>query len=263
MSIVRLACASLVLLCAGAYPLTAQNSSELSKGKQLFLGMCSRCHGAEGGGGEGPNLNRPTLTRVTDDDSLRTVIREGIPERGMPRTRRLSTGELNAIAMYVRSLGRSSAVASKGNAVAGKAVYQRLGCASCHVIAGEGGTLGPELTSIGARRAEQYLRQAILDPAAALPRGARDVPGRGFNEFLPVRVVTHEGREVSGMRVNEDSFSIQVRDASNQLYSFQKADLQKLDKEFGKSLMPDYKTRAVGADLDDLVAYLSSLGGAK
>jgi cytochrome c oxidase cbb3-type subunit 3 len=141
--------------------------------------------------------------------------------------------------------------------------YLKFGCASCHIVRGEGGALGPELTSVGLRRAPAYLRQAIVDPAAALPRGVMPIPGRGYYEFLPVHVITRDGREVRGMRVNEDSFTIQVKDTSNQMYSFRKADLQQLDKEIGKSLMPDYKARITGSELDDLVAYLSSLGGAK
>ncbi|HYL36012.1 MAG TPA: c-type cytochrome [Bryobacteraceae bacterium] len=263
MSTERIAVLVALLLAVTAHPLPAQNPAQLDKGRQLFLGMCSRCHGAEGGGAEGPSLNRPVLTRAVDDQALRTIIQDGIPDRGMPRIRRMSNGELDALAAYVRSLGRTAEVARQGSAEKGKAVYQRLGCASCHLIAGEGVTFGPELTNIGARRSPGYLRQAVVDPSAALPRGGTDVPGRGFDEFLPVRIVTREGREVNGLRVNEDSFSIQVRDAGNHLYSFQKAGLQTLDKEFGKSLMPDYKTRIAGADLDDLVAYLSSLGGAK
>jgi hypothetical protein len=68
---------------------------------------------------------------------------------------------------------------------------------------------------------------------------------------------------VRGLRVNEDSFTIQIRDANNQLYSLRKADLQTLNKEIGKSLMPSYSGRVSGADLDDLIAYLASLGGSK
>ena len=89
------------------------------------------------------------------------------------------------------------------------------------------------------------------------------VPGRGFNEYLPVRIVTARGQEVRGVRVNEDTFTIQVRDASGALYSFDKSDLQTLDKEMGKSLMPEYKSRVSGSDLDDLVAYLGNLRGAE
>jgi recombination DNA repair RAD52 pathway protein len=76
-------------------------------------------------------------------------------------------------------------------------------------------------------------------------------------------VVTRDGKEVRGVRVNEDSFTIQVRDAGNQLYSFRKTDLQRLDKQLGQSLMPSYKSKASGPELDDLIAYLSGLGGAR
>ena len=247
---------SLMLLAAGAFPLAAQSTADLAKGKQLFLGMCSGCHGIEGGG-QGPNLNRPVLTRANTDEALLAIIRDGIPDRGMPRTRMTST-ELRALASYVRSLGATAPVVRTGNFANGQAIYKRLGCASCHVVAGEGGTLGPELSSVGSRRSPDYLRQSVLDPGAVLPRGTMLIPGRGFNEYLPVRIVTRDGREVRGLRVNEDSFTIQVRDAGNQLYSFRKADLQELEKQIGKSLMPEYKL--AGSELGDLVAYLSSLG---
>jgi len=258
MSIHRFA-AALVLVSTAAWAQT----SDLEKGKQLFLGMCSRCHGLSGAGGEGPNLNRPVLTNAPDDEALRAVIRDGIPDRGMPRIRRFTDAELTAMVVFVRSLGRTAGGAAVGNAANGKAVYQRQGCSSCHTIAGEGGILGPELTDIGAHRAPDYLRQSIVDPAAALPRGVTAIPGRGFDEFLPVRVVAQSGQEVRGVRVNEDSFTIQVRDAGGRLYSFRKSDLKQLDKQMGKTLMPDYKGKVSGSDLDDLVAYLGSLGGAK
>lgn len=251
-----------ILVLWAACVLTAQSPDE-AKGKQLFLGMCSRCHGLEGGGGEGPNLNRPVLTHAADNQALLAIIRDGIPNTGMPRVRRMTDAELNALVVYVRSLSRVAKVAITGSAENGKAVYNRLGCASCHTIAGQGGSFGPELSNIGALRAPAYLRQAIVDPAATLPRGVLLVPGRGFNEFLPVRVVTRDGREVRGLRVNEDSFTIQVKDAANQLYSFRKADLQTLDKELGQSLMPNYSGKTSASELDDLVAYLWGLGGAK
>ena len=157
------------LLIASALSLAAQQTATLAKGKQLFAGMCSRCHGLTGGGGEGPNLNRPVLTFASDDKELLAIIRDGIPNTGMPRIRRMTDTELNSLVLYVRSLGSTTGAAAAGNPVHGKSVYAKLGCSSCHTIAGEGGGFGPELSNIGAFRPADYLRQAVLDPGATLP----------------------------------------------------------------------------------------------
>src|SRR5262249_45709696 len=134
--------------CSNGFGLL-QNSSDIQNGKQLFEGLCLRCHGFDGTGGEGPNLNRPTLTRSQDDEALRAIIRDGIPDRGMPRVRRTTDNEQRQLVAYVRSLGRAAPAARAGDVQKGNAVYQRSGCASCHVIKGEGGVTGPELTNIG------------------------------------------------------------------------------------------------------------------
>lgn len=257
---------SLLLLLADrtALRVTAQNpGADVQQGKKLFDGMCARCHGVDGTGDEGPALNRPTLTRAGADDALREVIRDGIPDRGMPRVRRLTDNELDQLVAYVRSLGRSATVATTGNAEKGRASYEKLACATCHIINGQGGSFGPDLTQIGVNRGPSYLRQSFLGPAETLPRGSSPVPGRGFTEFLPVRVVTTDGREVRGVRINEDPFTIQLRDPSNRFHSFRKSDTKEIEKEFGKSLMPSFRGRLTDAETEDLVAYLASLRGAR
>ena len=255
MASMRFACVPILLFAA--LTVSAQTAADVEKGRQLFLGMCSRCHGATGNGGEGPPLTR--LQRAHNDEELRAIIRDGIPDRGMPRIRRFTDAELMEMAGFVRTLGQASGSAAMGRPENGRAVYQKLGCASCHIVAGSGSGFGPELTGIGARRAPDYLRQAIVDPGAALPRGAA-IPGRGFSEFLPVHAVMQDGHEVSAVRVNEDSFTIQIKDVAGRLYSLRKADLKQLDKQFGKSVMPNYTGRASAAEVDDLVAYLAGLG---
>jgi cytochrome c oxidase cbb3-type subunit III len=243
----------------GAGTAAAQPAASIGDGKALFQGMCGRCHGIDGTGEEGPSLARPTLTRAVDDESLRTIIRDGIPDRGMPRVRRLTETELDQLVVYVRSLGRAAPMATRGNADRGAAIYAKLGCASCHIVRGDGGSFGPDLTAVGATRGPSYLRQSFLGPAEALPRDTSLVPGRGLVEYLPVRVVTTDGREVRGARINEDPFSIQLRDTGNQFHSFKKSELKQLEKEFGKSLMPSFRGRLTDAESEDLVAYLSSL----
>jgi putative heme-binding domain-containing protein len=46
-----------------------------------------------------------------------------------------------------------------------------LACAACHKVAGQGGEIGPDLAGIGARRDREYLRRAILNPAADVAEG--------------------------------------------------------------------------------------------
>jgi len=239
---------------------SAQTFTPPGEGKKLFDGLCQDCHGVNGTGDEAPALNRAF---GGDDAALHKIIRDGIPDRGMPRVRRMTEEEVDVLVSYVRSLGRGAPVTVAGNAEKGRAVYQRLACASCHTIAGQGGFLGPELTKVGQRRAPSYLRQVVLDPGSVKLVGMQGILLNGFTEYLPVSVVSRDGREVRGIRVNEDSFTIQMRDAAGKLYSFRKSDVANIDKQFGRSLMPGYKDRLNAADTDDLVAYLYSLGGAK
>ncbi len=44
-------------------------------------------------------------------------------------------------------------------------------CGACHMVAGEEGEVGPNLTRIGATRDKEYLRRAILDPNAEITQG--------------------------------------------------------------------------------------------
>lgn len=59
--------------------------------------------------------------------------------------------------------GYVPAAASK-ESLAGKQLYNRLDCASCHKIKGDGGTLGPPLDGIGGARGEQFITAHLLDP---------------------------------------------------------------------------------------------------
>ena len=77
--------------------------------------------------------------------------------------------------------------------------------------------------------------------------------------YLLVKLVTKGGQTVNGIRVNEDSFSIQIRDDSGRSYSFWKTDVAQVDKQRGKSPMPSYKGQLSEDELTDLVAYLASL----
>jgi len=74
-------------------------------------------------------------------------------------------------------------------------------------------------------------------------------------------VVTKAGRSITGVRINEDTFSIQIRDLSNQFHSFWKNELTDIVKEPKRSIMPSYQSILSAAELDDMLAYLESLRG--
>jgi cbb3-type cytochrome oxidase cytochrome c subunit len=93
----------------------------------------------------------------------------------------------------VRSLGATIAAPTKGRSDQGAQIYASSGCATCHVINGQGGVLGPVLTDIGRLRGATLLRQALVDPGAVLPTGTLPFPSRGYREFLPVRVIKTDG----------------------------------------------------------------------
>ena len=242
----------LLFFVAAAHP-NRSKPDELAQGKKLYNNQCALCHGIEGTGGRGPTLNQPKLRHAPTQAALIKVIQEGIPGTEMPDFWSLNNDEARQVAAYVRSLGRVAVVKLPGNAARGKQLFETKGnCLACHVVRGQGGVAGPELTEIGARRSPTYLRAAVLDPNAVTPEG-----------FLVVTVTTASGQRVRGVRINEDPFTIQLRDASHRLQSFRKAELQELKKEFGISTMPSYQDAFTTAELDDLIAYLASLRGEK
>ena len=234
-------------------PLAQASPADLTQGQRAYNAQCALCHGIDGGGGYGPSLRQSTLSRVANDAGLVQLIKDGIPG-AMPGDDFGANAESRIwqVAAYVRSLGRGAATErAAGNAERGLAVYQQRGCANCHVRAGEGRAIGPELTSIGVQRGVAYLRQAVVEPGARVPDGHVVVTARPKN-----------GPAVRGIRLNEDVFWVHLRDVSGKTVSYRKADLDDLVREAGASLMPAYTTLPA-PDLDDLVAYLASLRGAR
>lgn len=224
--------------------------ADLNRGRQLFLGHCAPCHGPQGEGGRGPYLARPVLRRAPDDAALFELIRDGIPGTEMPAAWVMIMKEVWQVAAYVRTLGRLAEEKVPGDAARGGQLYRTKGnCAQCHAIQGQGGTFGPDLTEIGARRSAAYLRAALLEPDKTAPEG-----------FLQVRLVTKDGKRITGARLNEDTFTVQVRDP-NGMYSFQKQDLREYHKDPGKSPMPGYRDAFTAPEFDDIIAYLASLRG--
>jgi len=232
---------------------------QLQKGKQTFEASCSTCHGLDGAGAMGPNIQGiPFRLGV---DSVTSVIKNGMPG-GMPAfSGQLDSQQIQQVVGYLLTLTRKDDGQVTGDAAAGKQVYDASHCAGCHIISGEGGNIGPELTTVGQSRGPNYLRNTILYPGTDLPQARVFLETGGRLQFLFVRVTTKDGRTVEGTRVAEDSFYIVVEDAQGRFHSFRKEQLRALEKQPGKSTMPSMKGKLSDSQVNDLVAYLASLKG--
>jgi len=237
--------------------------AELAKGKLSFENHCVGCHGPKGEGSRGPALAQPKLPRAKTDENLLQIVQRGIPNTEMPSVR-LKTGEAAYLAAYVRALGKLPVEPVPGDPKKGEELFNTKGaCMTCHTRQGQGMAIGPDLTEIGLRRSPTFLRRSIVEPGAEVPQSFSPTnadTGLPAN-FLFIRAKTKAGKDVAGVRVNENTFSIQLRDLTGAIHSFQKADLAELHKDKGMSPMPVYAAVFSPSELDDLVAYLVSLKG--
>jgi mono/diheme cytochrome c family protein len=112
---------------------TLPNTPEdLARGKKLYLGSCTYCHGPTGDGGKGADLSRQELIRAKTDGDLARIIEVGIPGTEMPGAWHMTRREVTQVAAFVRSLAKVDTRAVPGDAARGRALYGRHGCAACH-----------------------------------------------------------------------------------------------------------------------------------
>jgi hypothetical protein len=93
------------------------------------------------------------------------------------------------------------------------------------------------------------LQQALLSPSSVM-----------FPINRPIRAVTKDGRAISGRRLNEDTFTVQLMDDKEQLVSLLKSDLRAYTI-LTESTMPSFDGKLTPAQLADVVSYLASLKG--
>jgi len=233
----------------------------IAAGKAIFAGTCANCHGVDGSGANGPNIRGVGATMGPEGVYAR--IRGGIIGTGMPAFTSLDDATVWNIVDYVMSLGHENQGVATGDPQKGKEIYEANKCGACHAIGDQGGDLGPDLSHIGALRSIVALTDTLNDPGKNLPLDSNLQERSTYPAYVVYRVATNDGKAIEGMRVNEDSFTIQLRDAQGHLHSVQKFDVKSIEPEAGKSFMPSYKDKLTPAQINDLVAYLSSLGEAR
>ena len=175
------------------------------------------------------------------------VIREGIKGTEMPAYPHASDDSIRALIGFLDHPGNGSTQLMSGNERRGRDLFRSLACAGCHGTGGRGGLLGPELTAILRSKGIERLESAVRHPGKEIP----------FN-YTQISVVTKDGRHLTGLRRNEDTFSLQLVDRSGNLHLLLKKELSTVTHE-RKSLMPSYDEGQLPASaLSDLLAYLQN-----
>lgn len=245
----RLSPLTLLLLCT--LPLVAQERSrrnpytsadDVASGARLYRPLCSNCHGQQGQGWPGftPNL-AAGLHYASEDIEVFDLIENGIPGTDMPGFT-FTERETWQVVAFVRSFTKKVG-ATSGDASAGEAIFESRGCGRCH----QPGASGPDLRAVAAISSGEELREAIVHPN-------NEVHPRRFR----VQATTASGERVEGVRLNEDTYSVQLRTNDGRLLALDKTQLRDFEL-VQDSAMPSYENRLTERELEDLVAYVASL----
>ncbi len=246
----------------------AGNPKAAKAGEYEFRINCALCHGLGArGGGRGPDLTRARKKHAKTDGDLFQVISNGIPGTAMPANGTNGQGvgmtdeEIWQIITYIRSQEVKAPAKALGSVAHGKELfYGDANCSLCHMIAGQGGRLGPDLTGAGGSRTHDALVESVRNPSKKLAWGLSEATKEFAQEYESVSVVTADGKKIEGVTLNEDSFSVQIMDTNEQIQLLEKDKLQSFKKS-RESAMPPYDSSLLSdKDLEDIVAYLVSVG---
>ena len=125
-------------------------------------------------------------------------------------------------------------------------------CSKCHVVNGDGGVAGPDLTGIGSRHDHQYLLDALVDPSDYV------VPGYGM-----MLMTLHNGDSVGGafLKETDDAVILKVPDPEDSANQIEQAvplsDIASRQPPI--SAMPPMGLMMKKSEIRDLVAFLASL----
>ena len=246
----------------------ASDPKAAKAGEYEFRINCALCHGLGArGGGRGPDLTRAVKKHVHSDGDMFQVISNGIPGTAMPANGTNGQGvgmtdrEIWQIITYIRSQEVKAPAKPIGSASRGKDLfYGDANCSLCHMAEGKGGRLGPDLSGVGGSRTREAIIDSVRNPSRRLAWGLTEATKEFPQEYETVEAVTADGKQIKGVTLNEDSFTVQIMDMNDVFHLLDKDKLRSFQKS-RESMMPKYNADVLSdKDLDDIVAYLISVG---
>lgn len=255
-AVTALSAIALALVAAPAAPAAQQehagqySQADITFGMRVYGETCVACHGPDGDAVDGVDFRTGQFRSAGSDFELGAIIRNGIPDTAMVPGD-YTESEVTALIAYLRMMGTFDASdVLVGDADRGRELYLGKGdCASCHRIGGEGSRSAPNLTDIGAVRTAGMLADTLVDPTGSMLPINR-----------PVRIVTRDGTVITGRRLNEDTYTVQIISDDERLLSLDKSDLREFTV-LTTSSMPSYDETLTEQERADVLAFLLTLRG--
>ena len=141
---------------------------------------------------------------------------------------------------------------SNRNFEQGKNMYNAGRCSSCHIMRGEGGNIGPELTQLGTRFSVKDMLVAIIDPNATVS-----------DQYAATVFVMKDGSSILGRLISENEKSYMVSQnpfAPEALREIPKQDVASTKYSYISIMYPGLINNMNEEELRDLVAYLMAGG---
>jgi cytochrome c oxidase cbb3-type subunit 3 len=240
-------------LSQGTVPKARTNarSAKSWSGQSIFASNCIGCHGLDGTGTQrAPNIVTNPRVQKLSAAQMFSVVSQGLPGTGMPGFHRLGSAAISTVVEYVIGLqGRDGSATVAGDPRQGETIFFGKGeCSSCHMVAGKGGFIGPDLTGYTQTHKVDKVKAAIINSAE------RDSIGH------MATVVTSDGQQCEGIVRNEDNFSVQLQSRDGTFCLISKANLKSIERRPGSIMPSDYSSRLSKSELDDVVAFLLRVG---
>lgn len=249
----KLAISFVLTLSQISFSQATQKSAHGSKsipaaGQNIYNSECSACHGLDGHGSDkAVNISTNSKAQRLSDAELANIVSNGISEAGMPSFPSLSAHQVREIVNYLRFLqGKGDARIVPGDPKRGREIFFGKGdCGSCHMILGQGGFLGPELTNYAATASADGIRDEIIKTRRTPSHGRRIAS-----------VTTLKGDRIEGIIRNEDNFSVQLQTKDGSFHFFSRAEIQGYENLPGSFMPSNYGERLTQSEINDLVNYL-------
>ncbi len=160
-----------------------------------------------------------------------------------PAPGKLDPKKLPPISELIKRVGNPD----NGRAVLAKSITSEVQCLKCHMVRGQGGQIGPDLSMIGKKASKENLYDSLLTPSKAIA-----------DQYVSWKLDSDDGQSITGLLVGETETTLTIRDANGKDHEFPAKGTDR--KKSLTSIMPEGLVATLTEDeLVDVVEYLTKL----